>query len=67
MNQSPTSVSGSMRYGHHSPPATAEVVAPAGFPDHTRARLPLSASTTAVVSPATPPPSTSTSSLMPGR
>jgi hypothetical protein len=62
---------GSMRYGHHSAPATAEVVCSAGSRVHTRTRLPASASTTAVVRPTTPLPTTITSSLpgfsMPGR
>ncbi len=62
---SPTRGSGSIRYGHHSAPATAEVVSSTGSRVHTRTRAPRSASTTAVVSPMTPPPTTITSPLMP--
>ena len=58
---SPASSSGSIRYGHHSAPATADVVRSAGSRVHTRTRRPLSARTTAVVSPMTPPPTTITS------
>ena len=52
---------GSIRYGHHSAPATAEVVRSTGSRVHTRTRTPRSARTTAVVSPTTPPPTTMTS------
>ena len=57
------SASGSIRYGHHSAPATAEVVRSAGSRVHTRTRRPRSARTTAVVSPMTPLPTTITSPL----
>ncbi|CAM5655792.1 hypothetical protein STENM223S_04130 [Streptomyces tendae] len=55
------SATGSIRYGHHSPPATTEVVRSTGSRVHSRTRLPRSARTTAVVSPITPPPTTTTS------
>ncbi len=62
---------GSIRYGHHSAPATAEVVRSAGSRVHSRTRRPCSARSTAVVSPITPPPTTTTSSsrppVIPGR
>lgn len=64
-DQSPARAPGSIRYGHHSAPATAEVVPDAGSRDHTRTRRPRSASTSAVVSPLTPPPTTTTSAVPP--
>lgn len=64
---SPTRPAGSMRYGHHSAPATADVVSPTGSRLHTRTSRPDSARTTAVVRPMTPPPSTIICSLMAGR
>ena len=61
---------GSIRYGHHSAPATAEVVASTASRVHTRTDRPCSARTKAVVSPITPPPTTTISPLdslaMPG-
>ena len=62
----PTRAAGSIRYGQNRAPATADVVRAAGSRDHTRTRRPRSASTTAVVSPTTPPPTTITVSSMPG-
>lgn len=62
----PASASGSIRYGHHSAPATAEVVAVTSSRDQTRTRSPRSARVTAVVRPTIPPPTTITSLSMPG-
>lgn len=62
-DQSVTRSTGSIRYGHHSAPATADVVRGVGSRVQTRTRRPKPTSSRAVVRPMTPPPTTITSLL----
>lgn len=62
-DQSLTRSTGSILYGHHSAPATADVVSAVGSRVQTRTRRPMRTSSRAVVRPMTPPPTTITSLL----